>query len=121
MALPRIVRDRLHDCGTDSYYRIPFLGPLGMGLYGPWHVSQGNNGEFTHKGTQRYAFDFPKPTGLQVLAARGGIVIKVRETGIFSCWDPDADDGDGACVDCTGVKAGNVVITMMKKIRNSMP
>jgi murein DD-endopeptidase MepM/ murein hydrolase activator NlpD len=108
-ALPRIVRDRLHDCATDSYYRIPFIGPLPAGLFGPWHVSQGNNGEFTHNGTQRHAFDFPKPAGTEVLAARGGIVIDIRENGMASCWNPDADDGEGDCVNCTGTRAGNFV------------
>lgn len=104
VSLPRIVRDRLHDCVLDSYYRIP--------LFGGWHVSQGNNGDFTHNGNQKYAFDFPENTGTFVLAARGGVVDSIRKTGCFSCWDPEAinEDGEeGDCVDCTGTHAGNFV------------
>ena len=61
MRLPQLVRDRLHECGAgnsfnapDSFYRIPLLGA--------WYVGQGNNGTFTHKGWERYAFDFVVPT-----------------------------------------------------------
>ncbi len=95
--LPRLVRDRLHDCTVDSFYRIP--------LFLDWHVSQGNNGEFTHNGNQKYAFDFPDDSGTLVLAARGGTVVDIRETGCFSCWDDDAEE----CVGCSGTKAGNFV------------
>ena len=105
VTLPKVVRDRLHTCtGTDTYYRIP--------LFGSWHVSQGNNGDFTHKGNQKYAFDFPKDKGTLVLAARGGVVVETRTTGCFSCWDPDAinEKGEeGDCVDCTGSHASNFV------------
>jgi murein DD-endopeptidase MepM/ murein hydrolase activator NlpD len=112
--LPKLVRDRLYDCAglPDTYYRIPFLGPMGGGVYGTWRVSQGNNGTFTHNGWQRYAFDFPKPQGLQILAARGGLVDDLRESGSQSCWNPNFDNGDGttgACVGCSGSKAGNFV------------
>ena len=106
--LPNLVRDRVHNCsGTDSYYRIPFIGPLPANYYGPWHVSQGNNGEFTHNGAQAYAFDFPKGQGVDVLAARGGIVIKAKESGCYSCWDDDDEECDIG--DCEGDYAGNVV------------
>jgi len=99
-SLPRIVRDRLHSCsGTDTYYRIPFGGE--------WEVSQGNNGTFTHNGNQKYAFDFPKDSGTIILAARGGIVTQAKESSSQSCWDPDADDGEGACVNCTGSASPN--------------
>jgi murein DD-endopeptidase MepM/ murein hydrolase activator NlpD len=114
VTLPKIVRDRLHDCATDSYYRIPFIGPLGFGFFGTWSVSQGNNGGFTHKGWDKYAFDFPKSAGYGVFAARGGIVEDVRTTGCFSCWDPNAPDGmggTGACTTggCSGQYAPNFV------------
>jgi murein DD-endopeptidase MepM/ murein hydrolase activator NlpD len=106
VTLPKIVRDRLHECaGTDSYYRIPFIGPLAPGFYGSWRVSQGNNGDFTHNGWQKYAWDFPKSSGTPVLAARGGVVVDTRESGSKSCWDEDEEK----CIGCSGSKAGNFV------------
>jgi murein DD-endopeptidase MepM/ murein hydrolase activator NlpD len=114
VTLPPVVRDRVHDCaGIDSFYRIPFIGPL-LNLKGPWSVSQGNNGTFTHMGWQKYAFDFPAAANTPVLAARGGIVDDIRETGCFSCWNPNWDNGDGtmgACVtgSCMGDFAANFV------------
>ncbi len=96
VTLPKIVRDRLHACnGTDTYYRIPFAGE--------WDVSQGNNGEFTHNGNQKYAFDFPKDSGVNVRAARGGFVTKAKESSSQSCWN------GSDCVNCTGSASGNVV------------
>ena len=108
---PPIVRDRLHECEDlnvgelpDSYYRIPFLGPDENGIRS-WEVSQGNGGSFTHKGKGRFAFDFPKPHGLQILAARGGIVTRAKESSSMSCWDSNAE----ACVDCEEERSPNVV------------
>ena len=63
----------------------------------------GNFGDFTHKGNQKYAFDFPEAQGTLVVAARGGVVLKKRESGCLSCWDPDAINNEGEegdCVDC---------------------
>jgi murein DD-endopeptidase MepM/ murein hydrolase activator NlpD len=40
---------------------------------------QGNDTTFTHKGTERYAFDFAMPEGTKITAARGGKVIEARE------------------------------------------
>ena len=109
--LPFIARDRLHDCGggnsygdPDTFYRIPFAG-----IY---TVSQGNNGTFTHNGKQKYAFDFPKPSGTVVLAARGGTVVNMRETSSQSCWNPNAMNADGttgACQNCSGSASPNFV------------
>ena len=77
-----------------------------------YSVSQGNNGTFTHKGKQAYAFDFPKPAGTTVLAARGGRVVGTRESASQSCWNPNAVNSDGttgACQNCNGAKAANFV------------
>jgi murein DD-endopeptidase MepM/ murein hydrolase activator NlpD len=111
VALPTIVRDRIVNCsGTDTYYRIPFdpvliintiFGPFWIG--GTWNVSQGNNGSFTHNGAQAFAWDFPKPGGTDVVAARGGIVTGIRESSSQSCWNGQA------CQNCTGAARPNFV------------
>ncbi len=49
-------------------YRVPFA--KGSRVV----VSQGFNGEATHKGASRYAIDFPAKVGTPVYAARGGTV-----------------------------------------------
>jgi len=43
-------------------------------------VIQGNNSSFNHKGTQEHAFDFRRPCGTPVLAARGGKVLDVKDS-----------------------------------------
>jgi murein DD-endopeptidase MepM/ murein hydrolase activator NlpD len=103
-SLPLIARDRLHDCGggntpaqPDTFYKIP--------LSGVYSVSQGNNGDFTHKGTGRFAWDFPNLAGTPVLAARGGRVIELRESASQSCWNWVVGD----CVNCTGSADENFV------------
>ena len=109
VTLPSLVRDRIVGCpGTDTYYRIPFdpvinLGPLWLG--GTWSVSQGNNGTFTHNGWQAFAWDFPKPAGTPVRAARGGRVVSIRESSTQSCWNPAVTN----CVNCSGSASANMV------------
>lgn len=54
----------------DSYvYKLPFSSGSSV------MVSQGYNGESTHKGLSAYAVDFPVPVGTPVYAAREGIVV----------------------------------------------
>jgi murein DD-endopeptidase MepM/ murein hydrolase activator NlpD len=55
----------------DSYrYSFPFGGPA------PAIVAQGVDGKTTHRGEDRYAFDFTLADGTPVLAARRGIVFQ---------------------------------------------
>ena len=49
-------------------------------------VTQGFNGTFSHKGSNQYAIDWQMPEGTPVYAARGGVVIKVKN---------DSDKGGG--------------------------
>ena len=58
-----------HDDATR--YRLPFE------LDSPRYMVQGPNGRFTHIGEQ--AFDFAMPVGTPVLAAREGVVARVRD------------------------------------------
>ena len=59
---------------NDAYlYQLP---------YAPGHkfsVTQGYNGSFSHKGSNRYAIDWKMPEGTFVCAARGGVVVKVKD------------------------------------------
>ncbi|WP_373070305.1 M23 family metallopeptidase [Sulfurimonas sp.] len=61
----------VHD---DSYtYKLPYeTGTSQM-------VSQGYNGESTHKGRSKYSIDFALKKGTKVFAARGGVVVKTKE------------------------------------------
>ncbi|MEA1892133.1 MAG: M23 family metallopeptidase [Campylobacterota bacterium] len=63
--------DAIHD---DSYiYALPYKK-------GTSHVvSQGFNGKVTHKGSNRFAVDFPMKTGTKVCASREGVVVDIKE------------------------------------------
>jgi murein DD-endopeptidase MepM/ murein hydrolase activator NlpD len=50
--------------------------------YTPGHtykVTQAYGGSFSHKGSNKYAIDWKMPEGTPVLAARGGLVVKVKD------------------------------------------
>jgi hypothetical protein len=42
-------------------------------------VTQGYDGKFSHKGSNRYAIDWQMPEGTEVRAARGGLVVRVKD------------------------------------------
>jgi hypothetical protein len=44
-----------------------------------YKVTQGFNGTFSHKGSNKYAIDWKMPEGTPVRAARGGVVVKVKD------------------------------------------
>jgi murein DD-endopeptidase MepM/ murein hydrolase activator NlpD len=53
-------------------YPFPWVG-------GPFRVSQGANGTFSHNGPKgRYAIDIAMPEGTPIIAARAGTVVKVE-------------------------------------------
>ncbi|HEV2211416.1 MAG TPA: M23 family metallopeptidase [Verrucomicrobiae bacterium] len=58
----------------DSYvYELPYQP-------GTHHrVTQGYNGKFSHTGSNQYAIDWQMPEGTLVCAARGGIVVRVKD------------------------------------------
>ena len=61
-------------------------------------VSQGFNGYFSHYSDSRYAVDFPVDEGTTVVAARGGMVWRVKE------------DSNSGCAEDTCASQGNYVI-----------
>ena len=59
---------------NDSFvYQLPF--PAGD----KFKVTQGYNGTFSHTGANQYAIDWKMPEGTPVRAARGGLVVKVKD------------------------------------------
>lgn len=53
-------------------YPLPWVG-------GPFRLSQGPNGKYSHFGAKgRYAMDIAMPEGTPIIAARGGVVVKVE-------------------------------------------
>ena len=60
--------------GLGYRYPLPWVG-------GPFRISQGANGSYSHVGARsRYAIDIAMPEGTQIIAARGGTVIKTENT-----------------------------------------
>lgn len=58
----------------DSYvYSLPYAAGSAF------RVSQGYNGGFSHKGSNQYAIDWKMPSGTAVCAARGGLVVKIKD------------------------------------------
>ncbi|MDW8249367.1 MAG: M23 family metallopeptidase [Myxococcales bacterium] len=63
--------------GTDDQCKS---APVGDGYYLPFacgakfQCTQGNNSSFSHKGKEKFAWDFAMPVGTSVRAARGGTV-----------------------------------------------
>jgi hypothetical protein len=49
-------------------------------------ITQGYDGKFSHQGSNKYAIDWQMPEGTPVFAARGGLVVKVKD---------DSDRGGG--------------------------
>jgi len=74
VTLPHILRDRVHDCaGTlDSFYYLPYTGGFPV-----WQVIKGNFDDPTagYSGAHKFALAFSGPTGGDVYAARGGMVV----------------------------------------------
>jgi murein DD-endopeptidase MepM/ murein hydrolase activator NlpD len=57
----------------DYVYSLPYA-------LGTTHkITQGYNGKFSHQGSNKYAIDWQMPEGTPVYAARGGLVVKVKE------------------------------------------
>ncbi len=60
-----------HD--DSAVYRLPYAAGS------RFKVTQGYNGSFSHKGSNQYAIDWQMSEGTPVLAARDGLVVKVKD------------------------------------------
>lgn len=59
---------------NDAYiYQLPYAPG------NKFKVTQGYNGKFSHKGSNQYAIDWDMPPGTLVHAARGGVVVRVKD------------------------------------------
>ncbi len=67
----------------DFEYALPY----GEGQ--SWRILQGFGSRFSHTGRERYAVDFGMPVGSQIMAARGGTVVDLREQHNRGCWDQE--------------------------------
>lgn len=57
----------------DYVYSLPYLP-------GTTHVvTQGFDGKFSHQGSNKYAIDWQMPEGTPICAARGGLVVKLKD------------------------------------------
>lgn len=69
-------RNAVHD---DNYlYRLPFATNTAC------RVSQGFNGQISHKGHAQYAVDFVMDVGTKIYAARDGLVVKTKSDSNIS-------------------------------------
>lgn len=71
-------RQAAHDLGFN--YHLPYARSSS------YRVSQGYNGNSTHRG--KYAIDFTMPVGTPVHAARDGIVVEVKQDQSIGCTKP---------------------------------
>lgn len=69
---------------NDNYvYALPFLKGSSV------RVSQGYNGDVSHKGLSAYAVDFPLAMGTAIYAAREGIVVGAEGSNTFGGPSPE--------------------------------
>lgn len=70
----------------DVVYQLPYAPG------NKFKVTQGYNGRFSHTGSNRYAIDWDMPEGTLVHAARGGVVVRVKDDsdkgGASLAFDP---------------------------------
>ncbi|MFK7957218.1 MAG: M23 family metallopeptidase [Lysobacterales bacterium] len=75
---------RLTPKHADNY---PYALPYAAGE--SWRILQGFGSRFSHTGREGYAVDFGMPVGSQVMAARDGTVVQLREQHNRGCWDKE--------------------------------
>ncbi len=83
--VPDVQRDAVADCGSgpDTYHKLPWTDGT------VYNLGQGNNGSFSHNGSQAFAFDFGMPEGTTLRASRAGVVDWVQES-LTATYDPNS-------------------------------
>lgn len=104
----------------DSYiYKLPFSSGTVV------NVSQGYNGESTHKGLSAYAVDFPVPVGTPIYAAREGIVVGAEGSSNFGGIGAEyrqyanyviIEHSDGTMGNYYHLKQGGALVPIGKKV-----
>jgi hypothetical protein len=80
-SLPAFAREQVK-----TNYILPFVK-------GTEHqLIQGNNGKYGHTGHAEFAFDFLMPIGTEVIAARGGKVVKIEEKFVDNTRKPGEEN-----------------------------
>jgi murein DD-endopeptidase MepM/ murein hydrolase activator NlpD len=64
---------------SEAQHDDSFLYQLPYAPGRTFRVTQSYGGSFSHKGSNRYAIDWDMPEGTSVYAARGGVVVKVKD------------------------------------------
>lgn len=111
----------IHARHDDNFaYRLPYK----MGT--EHRLAQGFDGEYSHKGDERYALDFDLPTGTEVYAARDGIVVDLQKKhnrgGAFEFYLPFANyvtimHSDGTFADYTHLRKNGVTVQIGDEVR----
>lgn len=100
----------LYPRGADSPYRLPWRGGL-VRL-----CIQGNRGLVSHRGREKFAYDFSMPVGSVICAARAGSISYVDVTHRSRGFKASnnligIDHGDGTTAWYVHLKLGGVLIT----------
>jgi murein DD-endopeptidase MepM/ murein hydrolase activator NlpD len=114
------VRGSAFAAHQDSYiYKLPFI--KGAAVY----VSQGYNGETSHKGLSAYAVDFPVPVGTPIYAAREGIVVGADGSSNLGGASPEyrqyanyviIEHSDGTMGNYYHLKQGGTAVAIGQKV-----
>lgn len=101
-------------------YRLPYR------TGSEYRLAQGFDGHYSHKGEQRYALDFELPTGTEVYAARGGIVVDLEKQhhrgGTLEFYLPFANyvtimHNDGTFADYVHLRKDGVTVQIGDEVR----
>lgn len=101
-------------------YPFPWRG-------GPFRLSQGPNGRFSHFGPKgRYAMDIAMPEGTPIVAARGGVVVKIENNQTGRGNNPAGNfvrilHPDGTMGVYLHLMRGSVVVSEGQKVLQGAP
>ncbi|WP_263263692.1 M23 family metallopeptidase [Pseudomonas sp. RIT-PI-S] len=107
---------------SPATYRYPFPW-----LGGPFRISQGPNGTFSHTGALgRYAIDIAMPEGTPIIAARAGTVIKVENNQGAGGAEPSGNfvrvlHDDGTMGVYLHLMQGSIVVREGEQVRLGEP